>query len=224
MESGCRHTGRSVIIVERSFVIWLGTSIVKSSSMATNNSGGTSEQLSTCVLTAPSQLGLWSVSDSESLWPWLLCAIVKVVIGAVWLDDLRHKHNILHDFPCFYSLQETDNWTTSAMNVPGFIVDGRDHDKTATPCPREVNHFRCSWFDHERCTAILVGSSMLFSIWKPHSCRDEEDHIEALEMVRNIMTEGRIAGAVIFCIEMKLGNTGDLQQLDRIGRYGPGWW
>ena len=35
--------------------------------MASNNSGGTSEQLSTCVLTAPSQLGLGSVSDSKSL-------------------------------------------------------------------------------------------------------------------------------------------------------------
>ena len=43
-----------------------------------------------------------------------------------WLDDLRHKHRLLHDFSCFYALQETDNWTISAMDVPGHIVYGRD--------------------------------------------------------------------------------------------------
>ena len=51
-------------------------------------------------------------------------------------------------------------------------------------------------FEHERCTAILVGSSMLLSVYMPHSGRDEEDYIEALETVRNVMTEGRMAGAV----------------------------
>ena len=56
---------------------------------------------------------------------------------------------------------------------------------------------------------------------------DEEDHIEALETVRNVMTEGRMAGAVAFYIggdidiEMKLGNIGeDLQELDSTEWYG----
>ena len=78
-------------------------------------------------------------------------------------------------------------------------------------CPREVNHFRRSCTDYEKCTAILLGSSMLI-------CLDEWVHIEALGVVRNIMTEGRMAGAVDFInIEMKLGKTGeDLQGLDSI--------
>ena len=67
-----------------------------------------------------------------------------------WLDGLRHKHRMLHDFPCFYALQEADPWTTSAMNVPGYIVYGTDHGRTAILCPREVNHFRRSWVDNER--------------------------------------------------------------------------
>ena len=78
-----------------------------------------------------------------------------------WFDDLRHKNHILHDYPCFYALQETDSWTTSAMNILGLIVYGVDHGRTAILCPREVNQFRRSWVDNERCTAILVGSMML---------------------------------------------------------------
>ena len=31
------------------------------------------------------------------------------------------------------------------MNVPGYIVYGRDHGRTAILCSREVNHFRRSW-------------------------------------------------------------------------------
>ena len=72
---------------------------------------------------------------------------------------------------------------------------------------------------------------MLLSVYMPHSGRDEEDYIEALETVRNIMTEGRRAGAVDFYIggdiniELKLVNTGeDLRGLDSIewnGMYGP---
>ena len=58
-----------------------------------------------------------------------------------WLDDLKHKHHMLHEFSCFYALQETDNWTTFAMNVPGYIVYGTDHGRTAILCPQEVNHF-----------------------------------------------------------------------------------
>ena len=91
-----------------------------------------------------------------------------------WLDDLRHKHHILHDFPGFYALQATDNWTTFAINVPGYFVCIRDHGRTATLCPREVNDFRRLWADHERCTAILVSvtSDHLFIIYATCSCCD----------------------------------------------------
>ena len=55
-----------------------------------------------------------------------------------WLFDFRHKHHILHDYPCFYDLQESDNWTTSAMNVPGYFGYGTDHSRTAILCPRQA--------------------------------------------------------------------------------------
>ena len=61
--------------------------------------------------------------------PWLCRTIFD------WLDDLRHKHHISHDFLCFYALRETDNWTTSAMSVPGYIVYGRDHGRIAIFVP-----------------------------------------------------------------------------------------
>ena len=77
------------------------------------------------------------------------------------------------------------------MNVPGCIVYGRDHGRTASQCRREVNHFRCSWVDHERCTAIMVGTSMLLSVYMPHSGIDEEDYIEAPEAVRTILAGRR---------------------------------
>ena len=80
------------------------------------------------------------------------------------------------------------------MNVPGYIVHGRDRGRTAILCPREVNHFRRSWIDQERRTRIL-GSSMSLSVYMPYSSRDEKDCIEPLETVRNVMTEeGRMAG------------------------------
>ena len=103
-----------------------------------------------------------------------------------------------HELPCFYALQETDHWTISAMNVPGYVVYGTDHGRTAMLCPREVNHFRRSWVDNERCTAILVGSTMLFSVFMPRSGRDEVEYIEALELVRATLTEGKRMGAVVF--------------------------
>ena len=40
---------------------------------------------------------------------------------------------------------------------------------------------------------------MLLPVFMPHSGRDEEDDIEALETVRASLTEGRKAGAVDFC-------------------------
>ena len=84
------------------------------------------------------------------------------------------------------------------MNVPGYPVYGTDHGRTAILCPREVIHFRRSWVDNERCTAILVGSTMLFSVYMPHSGRDEVDYIEVLESVRATLMEGKRMGALDF--------------------------
>ena len=77
----------------------------------------------------------------------------------------------------------------------------------------------------------MVGSSVLLSVYMPHSGRDKEDYIEALETVRTILAEGRKAGAVDFFIggdiniELGLGNAGeDLNGLDSMkwyGLYGP---
>ena len=76
----------------------------------------------------------------------------------------------------------------------GFVVCGADHGRTAISCLREVNHFRRSWIDNERCTAVMVGSTMLLSVNLPHSGRDEEDCIEALETVRTTLTKGEESG------------------------------
>ena len=78
------------------------------------------------------------------------------------------------------------------MNVSKYTVYGRVHGRTAILCPREVIHFRRSWVDTERCTAILVGATMLRSVKMPHSGNDEEEYIETLETVRNIMSDGAV--------------------------------
>ena len=64
-------------------------------------------------------------------------------------------------------------------------------------CAREIDHFRRSWVDNERCTAILLGSTMLLSVYMPHSGLDEVHCVEALESVRALM-EGKRMGAVDF--------------------------
>ena len=59
------------------------------------------------------------------------------------------------------------------------------------------------------------GGIVELSVLMPHSGRDQEDYIEALAVVRNIMTEGKMGGSVDFYIggeidiEMKLGNAGE---------------
>ena len=70
-----------------------------------------------------------------------------------------------------------------------YIVHGCHHGgiSIAILSPREVNDFRRSWVDHERWTAILLGSSMLPSVFFAAQCSDEEDYIETQETVRNIM-------------------------------------
>ena len=68
------------------------------------------------------------------------------------------------------------------MNVTGYIVVMTMGEQPF--CAREkVKHFRRSWVDSDRCTAIMVGTMMLLSENMPHSGRDEEDYIEALETV-----------------------------------------
>ena len=72
---------------------------------------------------------------------------------------------------------------------------------------------------------------MLLSVFMPHSGRDEEDYIEALETVRAPLTEGKKAGAVDFFIsgdlntKLGLDNANeDLHGLDSVdwyGMYGP---
>ena len=66
------------------------------------------------------------IPATEASSPCLFCTINLNREKGDWccdcLDDLRHKHHILHELLCFYSLQETDNWTTSAMNVPGYTL------------------------------------------------------------------------------------------------------
>ena len=93
--------------------------------------------------------------------------------------------------------------------------------------PREVNHFRRSWVDNERCTAILVGTTVLLSVYMAHSGYDEADSIEALESVRAAVTEGKRKGAVDSFIggdlnlELKLDIADDEHRgLDSIEWYG----
>ena len=113
------------------------------------------------------------------------------------------------------------------MHVPGHIVYGRDLGGTAILCPRQVRHFRRSWVGHERVTAILVGSTMIMSVYMPHSGYDEEEYISSLESVRGIMSEGKYMGAVDFFIgsdiniELKLDDDHeDFQGIDGIDWYG----
>ena len=72
----------------------------------------------------------------------------------------------------------------------------RDHGRTDILCPREISHIRRSWVDHQRYTAILVRSSMLLTVYMPHSGHDDEDYIATLEAVRSIMNEGKKMEAV----------------------------
>ena len=85
-----------------------------------------------------------------------------------WLDDLQHRHLLCTNFFVFCALQETDNWTVTEMEVGSYIVYGRDHGKATMMCPRQVGQFRCAWVGQERCTAILVASLMILSIYLPH--------------------------------------------------------
>ena len=71
-------------------------------------------------------------------------------------------------------------------------------------CPRGVHHFRRSWVDNGRCTAILVGTTMLFSVYMPLSGRDEVDYIEALELARATIMEGKRMVEVSLTMSMEI--------------------
>ena len=69
----------------------------------------------------------------------------------------------------------------------------------------------------------MFASTMLLSVYMPHSGHGVEDDIKALETVSAILTESRKAGAVDFIvdgsinIELRLGNAGeDLHGFDSI--------
>ena len=47
---------------------------------------------------------------------------------------------------------------------------------------------------------------MLLSVYMPHSGLDEEDYIEALEVVRTTLVEGKKAGAVDICTDWTVSN------------------
>ena len=61
--------------------------------------------------------------------------------------------------------------------------------RTAICAHGEVNHFRRSWADHEMHRHHI--NDVAFRKYMPHSGRDDEDYIEALETVRATLTEGR---------------------------------
>ena len=66
--------------------------------------------------------------------------------------------------------------------------------KKANWCPRQVSQFLLSWVCPARCTAILVGSITILSVYVPYSWYDEEGYITALEVVSIIMEEGKAMG------------------------------
>lgn len=84
---------------------------------------------------------------------------------------------------------------------------------------------------HERCTAVLVASMMVLSVYMPHGGYDEENYIAELEIVMIIIEEVKKMGAKDFFIngdlniELKLesGNVEFLvdDSLDWYGLYRP---
>ena len=115
----------------------------------------------------------------------------------------------------------TDNWTTYAMNVvtlcmavfvgeQRFCAHGRFTISVVLGLTmRDAQPF-------------VVGSTMLLSVCMPHSGRDEEDYIEALETVRATLTEWKKAGAADFIgsdqtVEMILCTVISVSQLSVYG-------
>ena len=98
----------------------------------------------------------------------------------------------LRDFLCAVAFQETDNWNVTGMKVLGSVRYGWDGGKTAILRLRQVSQVRKSWECHERCTAVLIDSVMMLSVYMPHGGYDEEkNYIAELEIVKIIMEEGK---------------------------------
>ena len=122
-----------------------------------------------------------------------------------------------------FALQETDNWIVAGLQVLGYVVHGCDHGKTAILCPGLACQIRRTWDSHERCTAILVGSMMILSVYMSHGGYDEENYIAELEIVKIIMEERKKMGAKDFFIggdlniELKIeGGNEEFQRLDNL--------
>ena len=71
-----------------------------------------------------------------------------------------------------FALQETDNWKVSEMTVRR--GNSQLMSQSAVPDPS---------FVYERCTAVLIISMMVLSVYLPHSGYDEEDHITEWELI-----------------------------------------
>ena len=65
-----------------------------------------------------------------------LILTVKMVNGVVNGWTICYTSIIFQTFSLLFALQETGYRKASEMEVPGYIVSGRDHGKTQILCPR----------------------------------------------------------------------------------------
>ena len=103
----------------------------------------------------------------------------------------------MDDVPCFCASQETDNWTISAVNV--LVISCTVVITAKQPI--------CA---HGRSIIFVVHGLTMRGALGGHvdtaltDGRDEEDYIEALEMVMATLTEGRKAVRVKTCSALTL--------------------
>ena len=77
------------------------------------------------------------------------------------------------------------------MEVGNCIVCGcelGENNHFMSACALPVSPF-VGQLGHTRCTAVLVGSMMILSLYVPHGGYDEEDYITEVEVVKIIMEE-----------------------------------
>ena len=98
--------------------------------------------------------------------------------------DLRWTLPWLQDVSYPVTLQETDHWQVSEMTFSGCVVYGCDHGKKAILCLQDVCQVRRSWESYERCTAILVGTMMILSVYMRLKRPRRGNYISELELVR----------------------------------------
>ena len=75
------------------------------------------------------------------------------------------------------------------VKVPGHVCYGWDDGSTAMLCASQLCQIRHSCENVERCTAVLTGFMMVFSVCMPHGGYDEEDYTTDSEVVKIIMDE-----------------------------------